>query len=366
MDPVTSDAVTELPPEIITVILHLLPAKSLGRFRCVSKHWLTQITNPQFIKTHQSTLNRHHMLCNHHNTSLYSLTFNPHHLNNINNKNKPMDPHVGMLIFHGSCNGLVLACKDDAIDTHSLVVGNPTTSEFVNIPEPGCEALSNMLDIDIVYGFGYDAASDDYKVVTVSYYHYSYLIPPNDMSVHVYSVRNNTWTQPVDSPFDHSDGNVQNMHVPGVFVSGCLHWIACKGEFRVPVIAAFSLADEVFRELPLPGSVGVESMRGCKVVVVGEKLGMFLKDEVWLMNEYGVRESWLKIRIRGFDEIPMTVDPTIIYEDGKIVLVSDDGRIRMYDVEKECFCESVDISRNVKGFKVKGVYVESLVSPKFR
>ncbi|XP_076895722.1 F-box/kelch-repeat protein At3g06240-like [Bidens hawaiensis] len=358
MDPVTSDdAVIELPPEIITVI----PTKSLGRFRCVSKHWLAQITNPQFIKTHQLTLNRHHILCNHHNTSLYSLPFNQHHLNK--NKSKPTFPHVGMLVFHGSCNGLVLGGKDDAIDTHSLVVVNPTTSEFVEVPEPGCETLSNTLDIDIVYGFGYDALSNDYKVVSVSYYHYSYLIPPEDMFVHVYSVRNNTWTRAVDSPFDHS--YFQNMHVSGVFVSGFLHWIACKGEYQVPVIAAFSLADEVFSEVALPGLVDVESIRGGKVVVVGEKLGVLLKDEVWLMNEYGVRESWLKIRIRGFDEIPVMVDPTILYEDGKIVLVSD-GRMRIYDVEKESFCKSIDISRNVKGFEIEGIYVESLASPKLR
>ncbi|KAK9052806.1 hypothetical protein SSX86_029436 [Deinandra increscens subsp. villosa] len=351
----------EIPPEIITDILHRLPAKSLGRFRCVSKNWLALISDPRFIKIHQNTSNRHHLISDSHHNSLYSLPL----INQNDEKPKNLSllfPHAYLFILHGSCNGLVFGSIDDFIGNNSLVVLNPTTNELIELPESGYEMLNNLLEIDIMYGFGYDSVTDDYKVVTVSYFHYNYLIPPDNMSVHVYSLRNNTWRWVVDSPYDHSHGK----SLPAVFVNGSLHWIANKCYDHLPVIVAFSLADEGFSEVPSPNlgnDVDIMSKSDCKLVVFGEKLGVFLEDEVWVMNEYGVRESWSRILIRGLNEIPV-VEPKIFYEDGKILLVSGD-RMWIYDVEEESFCKTVDVSRNIEGLKVKGSYVESLVSPKF-
>ncbi|KAI3812547.1 hypothetical protein L1987_17257 [Smallanthus sonchifolius] len=240
---------------------------------------------------------------------------------------------------------IVVFVYANLIDAICFYFKNPTTREFIELPESSYEMINNLLEIDIMYGFGYDSLTDDYKVVTVSYFHYNYLIPPDNMSVHVYSLRNKTWRWVIDSPYDHSHGK----SLPGVFVNGFLHWIANKGSDRLPVIVAFSLADEKFSEVLL--------------VVVGEKLGIFVEDEVWLMNEYGVRESWSKILIHGLNEIPI-VEPKIFCDDGKIMLVSGD-RMWIYDVEEKSFCKTIDLSRNVKGLKVKGAYVESLVSPKF-
>nr|XP_043637112.1 F-box protein At3g08750-like [Erigeron canadensis] len=50
------------PKEIITQILYFVPAKSIGRFRSVLKGWLSLLTHPNFIKTHQNTLNKLHLL----------------------------------------------------------------------------------------------------------------------------------------------------------------------------------------------------------------------------------------------------------------------------------------------------------------
>ncbi|KAI3713767.1 hypothetical protein L1987_72353 [Smallanthus sonchifolius] len=349
----------EIPPEIITNILHRLPAKSLGRFRRVSKNWLAQISEPQFIKAHQNTHNHNHLICDSINGSLYSIPFNQHEENP--KKLTLKLPRSDLFIFHGSCNGLVLGSADDFVNAHSLIVLNPTTKEFVELPESDYEMINNLLEIDIMYGFGYDSLTDDYKVVTISYFHYNYLIPPDNMSVHVYSLRNKTWKWVIDSPYDHSHGK----SLPGVFVNGFLHWIANKGSDHLPVIVAFSLADEKFSEVASPnlGDNDIMSRSDCRLVVGGEKLGIFVEDEMWLMNEYAVRESWSKILIHGFNEIPV-VEPKIFCDDGKIVLVSGD-RMWIYDVEGKSFCKSIDLSGNVKGSKVKGAYVESLVSPKF-
>lgn len=350
----------DFPPEIITNILYRLPAKSLGRFRCVSKSWQAQLSEPQFIKHHQNTLNRNQLICASFSSSLYSLPCNQ--LEENPKKLSSELPHADIFIFLGSCNGLVLGFAEDFVNAHSLVVFNPTTTKFVELPESGYEMVNKLLEIDIMYGFGYDASTDDYKVVTISYFRYNFMRRPDNMFVHIYSLRNNTWKCGIDSPYDHSHG--RSLH--GVFVNGFLHWIANKGSNRVPVIVAFNLADETFGEVPLPNldcHVDIMSKSSCKLVAFGEKLGLFMEDSVWLMNEYGVRESWSEILIHGLHEIPM-IERKIFYEDGKLLLVSS-GLIWIYDVEEGSFCRTIDISRNVTGLKVKGGYVESLVSPKF-
>lgn len=349
----------EIPPEIITNILYHLPAKSLGQFKCVSKHWLSLISDPEFINRHQNTHNRNHLICDSDDGSLYSLPLNQQ--DEKPNKLNLQLPHSEVFIFHGSCNGLVLCSSDDFVSDHSLVVFNPTTKDMIELPQSSYEKINNLLEIDIMYGFGYDSVSDDYKVVTISYFHYNYLIPPDSMSVHVYSFRSNTWKWVVDSPYDHSHGK----SLPGVFVNGFVHWIGVKGSDGLPVIVAFSLANETFSEVPSPKmGNGVEVMckSDCRLVGLGEKLGMFMEDEVWVMNEYGVRESWSKILIGGVNEVPV-VEPKIFYDNGKILMISGNLML-MDDVKEGSFCGTTDISRDIKGLKVKGSYVESLVSPK--
>ncbi|KAJ0811710.1 putative F-box domain, galactose oxidase/kelch, beta-propeller, F-box associated interaction [Helianthus annuus] len=351
----------EIPPEIITNILHRLPSKPLTRFKTVSKNWQSLISDPQFIKHHQKTLNRRHLICDIYNTPLYSFPINPHHQTPQNLT--PHLPHTDKFTFHGSCNGLVLASADDFDGAHSLIVINPTTRECIQVPESGYDVVDKLLQVEIKYGFGYDPLTDDYKVVTVSYFHHNYMMLPRTMSVHVYSLRDNDWRRVGDSVYNHSRG----WNLPGVFVNGVLHWVVGKGLDGLRVIVGFSLADETFSEVPSPefGDRGdVLSKRECRLVVVGEKLGVFFEDKVWVMNEYGVRESWVKIVINGINKIRV-VDPEILYEDGKILMLCG-GLMWVYDVEEKCFREHIDICGGVGGVMVRGSYVESLVSPKFR
>nr|XP_043607670.1 F-box/kelch-repeat protein At3g06240-like [Erigeron canadensis] len=357
-----------IPPDIITDILYRLPAKSIGRFRCVSKSWLSLLSDPKFIKTHRNTLNQNHLIFISNNYSLYSLPSHQNHEENVLLKPTKIQlelPHVEFNL-QGSCNGLVLVSADDFDYDHTLVVFNPTTREFVELPVSGYEMVDDLLEIDIMYGFGYDSVADDYKVVTISYFHYNYLISPDVMSVHVYSLRTNTWKSVIDSPYDHSHGK----SLSGVFVNGFLHWIAKEkggSDHHLSVIVAFSIADEKFSQVPLPTYEGddIMSKNDCKLVALGEKLAIFLEMEgvVWLMDEYGLGESWTKIIINGFNEVPL-VEPMIFDENGKFLLASRD-LILMYNVKERTFCNSLDISWNQKYVKIRGTYVESLVSPKF-
>ncbi|CAH1415070.1 unnamed protein product [Lactuca virosa] len=361
--PMAYEDTIRIPPEIISNILYRLPAKSLGRFRCVSKDWLSLISEPQFIKTHQNTRNRSQLIFVSNHRPLYSLPFHHDEAEAVLEPTKILlESYHTDFNLHGSCNGLVLVSANTFASVHVLVVLNPTTKEFVELPASDYEMINASSEIEIMYGFGYDSLTDDYKVVTISYFHYNYLIPPDDMAVHVYSLRTNTWRRVSDSPYDHSYGR----NLPGVFVNGFLHWVAMKDSDHVPVILAFSLADERFSELPSPSlheDVDIMYRNDFKLVVLGGKLAVFMEDEVWLMNEYGVRESWTKILVHGIHEIPM-VEPMIFYDNGNFLLVSRDLMV-IYDIKERSFCKSGNVSWNMKDLKVRGSYVESLVSPKF-
>lgn len=68
------------------------------------------------------------------------------------------------------------------------------------------------------------------------------------------------------------------------------------------MIVAFNFSDEIFREVPLPASLNgceilehrVAVARGCLSLV---DRWICNRIEVWMMEEYGVGESWTKITI---------------------------------------------------------------------
>ncbi|GKA47854.1 F-box associated domain containing protein [Tanacetum coccineum] len=361
-------AFVRIPTEIITsIILYHLPAKSVARFRCVSKGWLFLLSQPEFIKKHQKTLNQNHLLFLSKYYTPYSLPFIHH--GEISRPTellfKSHDPDL--FTFHGSCNGLVFASVWDSYNVHVFVIFNPTTRDLVELPKPGNESR-NVYNVHKLYGFGYDSVTDDYKSVAISFEDYNCLFRryhrDDKMTlVNVYSLKSNTWRQVTDLPYGHG----KCLSLFGVFVNGFLHWIVKNRSNKSLVIVAFSLADEKFSEVPLPkfcNDVGIMmSNTDCKLVDLGEKLAIFFQTEgeIWLMNEYGVNEYWTKIVVHGFNEIPM-VRPMLFYDNGKLVFVTCDLMIT-YDLQERAFCKSSAIVSNVKLFMVISAYVESLVSP---
>lgn len=353
-----------IPPEIITEILYHLPVKSLGRFRCVSKGFKSLLSQSTFIKTHQNTFNHKHFILDSDHHSLYSIPF--HYQEEKKDEEEEavhtpfefcleLDPHADMFTFHGSCNGLVLLSAHDEDGGHTLIVLNPVTIEFVTLPKSGFDIVDDMKEIDIVFGFGYDSTNDDYKVVTISFFEEE--VDMDGVHVHVYSLKTNTWRWVCDFSYDHTYGK----SYPGVFVNEFLHWIAIRGSDDLGVIVAFSLENENFSEVALPkcfNDVDIITKNDVKLDF-GEKLVLFMEGKVWLMNEYGVPESWMKIELIGFNVVPKD-QPMIFYENGEILVVTN-NQMLMYDIEG-CLCGWLDTN----DFVVRGICVESLVSPKHK
>ncbi|XP_058005350.1 F-box protein At3g07870-like [Hevea brasiliensis] len=88
-----------------------------------------------------------------------------------------------------------------------------------------------------------------------------------------------------------------------IMVNGKLHWV--NSPFIHPRrnnrLISFDLADEKFQMVPNPDSAGFErhgshrlklvTIGGCLSVVLNINYGSF---EIWVMKEYGVRQSWTK------------------------------------------------------------------------
>ncbi|XP_071711658.1 F-box/kelch-repeat protein At3g06240-like [Rutidosis leptorrhynchoides] len=349
-------APTHFPPEIIESILRRVPAKSLGRFKSVSKPWCSLISNPKFIKTHLLTNQNNHkhktpklILISDTTKSLYSLD-----INTETAKELTFPPH--QILWEeilGSCNGLVLA-KDE---NDTVFIINPTTRDLSKVPVspfalPARESF-------VMYGFGYDSCTEDYKVISISFWDTDNEYNPDctDMLVNVYSLRNDTWKNLDNSPYDHAVGNL----ISGVLVNEKLHWLTSTRSGYSSTIAAFSLSNEEFNEIELPDSIENDRAVFNELVELGGKLGMFgtiLGNEMWVMDEYGVSESWRKIEVVGIDIDP--VKPLCLVDgcDRYIVFGDEDGVV-VYNVNER----SVRIVGSPNGFSIGGTYVETLESP---
>ncbi|XP_004294917.1 PREDICTED: F-box/kelch-repeat protein At3g06240-like isoform 2 [Fragaria vesca subsp. vesca] len=108
-----------------------------------------------------------------------------------------------------------------------------------------------------------------------------------EFTVHIFSTRDSSWK---DIRFPHSsfpcgdDGKVL------LVSNGAIHWV-CTG---IPeAISAFDLVSEEFRQLPLPR--GLNGRRIWTQVLVGGHLCVRSHDEFWVMKEYRVPESWVKM-----------------------------------------------------------------------
>ncbi|KAL2896571.1 hypothetical protein RDABS01_038355 [Bienertia sinuspersici] len=469
--------------EILEEILSRLPAKSIGRFRCVSKPWRALLSQPHFIKTHLNRIN--------------DFPFEAQSLILVTSQSNIIDDLSHIECFVGkmaSCDGLTLIEDGES----SLLLINPTTKEFEGLPKSP-DALEPR-DSFTMYGMGYDSVSDDYKIVALSYFDtdnehepdctemfvdvysikkvrlqdYSSVIvafdlgeekfgevpPPSlvedsefvfshllmlkgclcmfasssdyktdiwlmkstdeerlvmydlkegrcndivvenipeeygfggtfieslvspqcnivalsyfdtdnehepdctEMFVDVYSIKKGTWKRAVSSPYDHSVGHVTS----GVFVDGHIHWLASKTSDYSSVIVAFDLGEEKFGEVPPPSLVEDSEFVFSHLLMLKGCLCMFAsssdyKTDIWLMKEYGVKESWTKFKIIDTDKSEFR--PLCFVGMEQVVGVKDEERLVMYDL-KEGRCNDIVVENIPEEYGFGGTFIESLVSP---
>ncbi|KAK8281192.1 hypothetical protein V6Z11_D09G225500 [Gossypium hirsutum] len=312
------------PQEIIFEILSNLPVKSLLRFRHRPPH-------PTRI---------HHKSCS---LTLKSIFEDP----NVNTTEieypSKNESHSDWIV--GSCNGLVCI----TIRENTVLLLNPTLRVSKRLPDIGFKKRRGYT----VYGFGFDASVDDYKVVGVFCY-------PG--IVKVYSLRANCWRRIQDFPFEVFSNEA------GKHVDGTLNWAVFSGQDGDFSIVSLDLAQETYKEVTQPcygdgvdeRTLGV--LDGYLCVLCSYRK---LYAEVWVMKEYGKRESWTKlvsIPYLPYERSEMFLTPVSVSKSGEILLRYG-VNILLYNPKKNMFRIPMFPYDVISYISQAEVYEESLVSP---
>ncbi|KAM3269744.1 hypothetical protein P3S67_029650 [Capsicum chacoense] len=155
------------------------------------------------------------------------------------------------------------------------------------------------------------------------------------------------------------------------FVHGAFHWVV---SLLNQSVVTFSISDEVYREIPLPEGLDLvfdimHSKQG--VSVLGGMLCVYSTRihhreytfKLWVMNEYGVKESWNQLfPIQSTDLYSIT--PKYMFSDGEVLLrcsqLRRSGSVFKTSNESPGVWPRSDSECIQDGF----IYTKSLISPK--
>jgi len=356
-----------LPADAIQEILSRLPVKSLARFKCVSKSWLGLITNPHFIIRHFIGKNNNHesvlishlrpgkrqvlsLLC-HEALETESRCFQLSYAN----PNGEFRSYVQII---GPCQGVF--CLFDGKD--NILLWNPATRDLKLLPQSHVEPPTNAYPFDICVGFGFDAKNDDYKVLA-----YKHMCLPSSATIahaEMYSLKTNKWREVDVGEEFRPTGNLP--HSPcNPSIDGVFSWFEIDNHVE-KVIFSFDMKKEVFMKTQFPDYDGIPSKRvtGClaslrsSLAFIQYPLeGISRSFDVWVLGEYGVRESWTKQLSIG--PILGARAPLAFWKNGELLFEDTRRKLVSYD----------PITQDTKELETRGVehflqvvpYQESLV-----
>ncbi|WJX27259.1 hypothetical protein P8452_16100 [Trifolium repens] len=328
-----------IPPELFTEILSLLPVKSLLCYRSTSKSLRSLIDSYNFIKLHlKNSFNFNFSLILRHNSDLYQIDFP--NLTTAVQLNHPLMCYSNRITLFGSCNGIL--CISNIAD--DIAFWNPNIRKYRIIPYlqiPPRSESDTTLFAARVHGFGFDPLTGDYKLVRISYFvdlqHRTF-----DSQVRIFSSKMNSWKILPSMPYALCCARTM-----GVYVENSLHWVVTRKlePFQPDLIVAFDLTLEIFNEVDLPEievvnsntnneinaenasfEIDVAVLGGCLCMIVNYRA---TKVDIWLMKEYGCRDSWFKLLtlVESCLILPLkSLRPLCYSSDGKMVLLEVDRK----------------------------------------
>lgn len=400
-----------LPTDVLIEVLIRLPVKSILKFRCVSKTWRDLIRSPAFIQGHQKRERKQRVLLvkrylpQRFGDSFGSLTifddfdfllYRRLHIptNNLpprigesetlsfhdpespevlvspnlsipilNDLNIPWHRHSDITI-HGSCNGLVCIAFEKTV-----ILCNPALREFKLLPPPRYPVGYIVLPFN--YGFGFDPITGVYKVIQLSettqelpeqdeefWYHRGMISARIDL----YNSVSNSWKEIEDSKVP----NVCYLHNGyELLYNGAIHW-AIMAPNNAPYILCFDVITETFRLIDFHENVSTLE-RGMRLMELNDSLalvryshrktGQYCNTEIWVMKEYGVKESWTKQFVIG----PYCVICPFLFLKNELLLVeSENGQLSTCALHENQFegLQFYGVRRSISAV----CYEESLIS----
>ncbi|KAH7845776.1 hypothetical protein Vadar_005888 [Vaccinium darrowii] len=251
-------------------------------------------------------------------------------------------PDLPIAIF-GLCDGLV--CIGNS---REVFIWNPSTRKYKGLQD----VYSPHLCFVQRFGFGYDESIDDYKVVGFFVDDHT-RGSESKVKVHAYTLRSNSWRRIGDCP------HYLPPHALGTFVNGPFHWIHLSAiDESNDIIVSLDWEKETYGDGCFDLLLGV--LNGCLCVLCNYLEVCF---DVWVMKEYGIRDSWTKLFVIPYMSHPPSCPYSAalcILESGEILQDRVTHLVR-YNPKDGTF--SYPVIHNCSPCFRAHVYIESLVSP---
>ncbi|XP_050233579.1 F-box/kelch-repeat protein At3g23880-like [Mercurialis annua] len=372
-----------IPPDILFDIFLRLPPKSLIRFKSVHSSWLSLISSPNFRLKHlhharASSSYRHGILKS---EDTYLSLHGLRQLQATGNLELPPIPEPENTVdmkasVVSSCNGLLLLCISYK-NRRDFILWNPSIREHITIRKS-----SFLIHNTYMCGLVFDEFNDNYEVVDVCFDRYG-----NNSEVEVYNLKENRWNRksyriPTDD--DDNDGRPYINNEPGITLrNGIPHWIIRIRNFDTLTIEILSidLVQVKFKKLPLPPPLANPDPNPCNIVIPGRYRPAFMSTlhgnlcvgipgignlKVWVMKEYGVAESWIKLSNMVFPvdlpRISCILMPLDFIGRDEVVMGVGRNSLKIYDRKNFQYSDDIYIHR-LQPWPTQATYIETLVSP---
>ncbi|XP_060668405.1 F-box/kelch-repeat protein At3g06240-like isoform X1 [Ziziphus jujuba] len=307
----------DLPKELVISILLRLPAEDLRRCKGVCKSLYSIITSRPFIEVRRKIRNSYilvkyedlisskhviSLLCDETLEVVYTQTIlsDTPLMDSMSSKDR-------VVKVVGCCNGVVCLRRIDM-----YVLWNPATRDAKIIPDglyksnPDKKMFQHR-----EMGFGFDPKNNDYKLVSIQRLFGDNRRPvrPCQQEVEVYSLKAGCWKL--------LPGIIPTCDIMSAYsVEGCnggemISWLVWNEEYGEHVMS-FDISNEVFITTPLPPFIIESSSDGnCRNSLMFHNASLaldhYVKDRknqtethnIWVLGEYGVKESWTNLFIVG-------------------------------------------------------------------
>lgn len=300
----------DLPDELIIKILGRLPKESLLRFRCVSKSWRRTIDIRFFGKSFL-------FLFGMNSPTVYLIDLRLGELETIEN---PLE--WGRVTLLGSWHRYLCIAN---VHNGEVAIWGPFALNFWREGFRGWHRVLPRANIPhrlrlSVYGFGFDIRNDEFVLLSMVQ---RFRRPISEVSIYKSNV--DEWRRLQQMPpFLVEPGSM------GAFVCGRLHWIMRRNcvQNSAKVLVAFDIRTENFVELDLPNDIDNRLRMDLTVLEGRLCLTIYAKQRVvWIMREYGSKESWHRLFSLRDDQWrlepirPIPIRPLAYLRNGQQVLV---------------------------------------------
>lgn len=327
-----------LPLNVLIDILSRLPIKTILSCRRVCKSWLRLISHPRFVELHLARSSTAILI-----KTIPSVT-DSRKITLTHVEQRGRDPmRFDKLMFTpkinlpsskfglvNSCNGLL--CLSGVEKDDPIWVCNPILGEYITIP-PASEGRN----LGSFIGLGFCPATKRYKLLQT--FHPKVKWSGNDyLDAEIYHMDTGTWKSIGYAPCA--------LVVPSFnsFLRGCLHWVPSSGS-SPDYIFSFNFETEEFGSVAPPPCldatkrqisdyIRLGTVEGCLFVCV---FGDSRKFDLWVMKEYGVKESWTKqFVIENLYPRQSRYDfyePVKFLSNGEILMLYNDSEVVCYNTE---------------------------------